>query len=80
VATLIGPTGFDDIRGLSVATACWPNCDTGSIPVLNVNDITCFMYHFAAGHPYGDCDQNGALNVNDFVCFQQRFAAGCSAF
>jgi hypothetical protein len=81
VATLIGPTGFTDIVGLSSATdLCYPNCDGGGIPVLNVADFTCFLFRFAAGTYYANCDRSTAaptLNVADFSCFLSRFSAGC---
>jgi hypothetical protein len=50
------------------------------VPVLNVNDFTCFLNAFAAGSPYANCDQSTTppvLNVNDFTCFLNTFAAGC---
>jgi hypothetical protein len=65
----------------SVPGACYPNCDGSTAPpVLNVQDFTCFLQHFAAGQPYANCDrstQAPTLNVADFTCFLQRFAAGC---
>ncbi len=81
VATLIGPSGFSDIVALTSATdACYANCDGGGIPVLNVADFTCFLFRFAAGDYYANCDRSTTpptLNVADFTCFLQRFAAGC---
>jgi hypothetical protein len=61
--------------------ACYANCDASTnVPVLNVNDFTCFLNAFAAGSPYANCDQSTTppvLNVNDFTCFLNTFAAGC---
>jgi hypothetical protein len=81
-ATLIGPTGFTDIRGMGVSVRdCYANCDCGGPPpILNVADFSCFLAHFAAGHPYANCDMSTTapvLNVADFSCFLQRFTQGC---
>ena len=61
--------------------ACYANCDGSSaIPLLNVNDFTCFLNRFAAGEAYANCDGSTAppvLNVNDFTCFLNEYAAGC---
>ncbi|MFN0132779.1 MAG: GC-type dockerin domain-anchored protein [Phycisphaerales bacterium] len=82
VATLIGPTGFDDIRGLAVATACYLDCALGGAPpTLNVNDFICFMNTFAMGLPYANCDGSNTppvLNVSDFICFMNKWAEGCT--
>jgi hypothetical protein len=81
VATLVGPTGFPDIRGLSVATACYVDCSAGgSPPVLNVLDFNCFLNMFLNGYPYANCDRSTTepvLNVLDFNCFLNRFANEC---
>jgi hypothetical protein len=65
----------------AVGSSCYANCDgSASVPVLNVNDFTCFLNRFGAGEPYANCDGSTAapvLNVNDFVCFLGKFAAGC---
>ena len=62
-------------------SVCYANCDCSTlVPVLNVNDFTCFVNKFAAGDPYANCDGSTiapVLNVNDFGCFLNRFAAGC---
>lgn len=82
VATLIGPTGFTDIRGLALTSGCYANCDSGGNLALNVNDFICFQSTFAGGEAYANCDLSTTppvLNVNDFICFQQRFASFCSA-
>jgi hypothetical protein len=81
-ATLIGPTGFTDIRGLAAFHyPCYADCASGGPPPrLNVADFTCFLQRFAAGAPYCNCDGSTTppvLNVGDFTCFLQRFAAGC---
>jgi trimeric autotransporter adhesin len=59
----------------------YANCDGSlSMPVLNVNDFTCFLQKYAAGDPYANCDGSTAspvLNVADFSCFLQKFTAGC---
>ena len=64
-----------------VPPVCYANCDNSTlVPVLNVNDFTCFLNRFGAGDSYANCDGSTAapmLNVNDFICFQQKFAAGC---
>jgi hypothetical protein len=85
-ATMIGATGFTDLRGLAVAAqsgpACYPNCDNSTTPpTINILDFTCFLNKFAAGDPYANCDHSTTppvLNVLDFVCFLNAFAAGCS--
>ena len=80
-ATLIGPTGFTDIVALTSATdQCYANCDGGGIPPLNVADFTCFLFRFAAGEYYANCDRSTTsptLNVADFTCFLQRYAGAC---
>jgi hypothetical protein len=72
------------------SSACPANCDGSSAPpILNVDDFTCFINHFAAasalphaqqlGH-YANCDNSTTppvLNVDDFTCFINQFAAGC---
>jgi trimeric autotransporter adhesin len=70
--------------------ACYANCDgSTSVPVLNVDDFTCFINQFGAGlalpHAqqvthYANCDGSTSapvLNVDDFTCFISSFAAGC---
>ena len=63
-------------------TPCYPNCDgSTTVPILNVNDFSCFLNAFAAGNTYANCDNSTTapvLNVNDFSCFLNAFAAGCS--
>jgi hypothetical protein len=63
------------------ASACYPNCDGSTQPpILNVNDLVCFLNRFAAGDSYANCDGSSAapiLNALDFVCFLDRFVAGC---
>ena len=67
--------------GCLFPATCYPNCDASTaIPVLNVNDFTCFLKKYAAGDAYANCDGSTTppvLNVNDFICFQQKYAAGC---
>jgi hypothetical protein len=81
VATLVGPTGFPDLRGLSVATACYVDCSAGGPPpILNVLDFNCFLNMFLNGYPYANCDHSTTepvLNVLDFNCFLNRFAGAC---
>jgi trimeric autotransporter adhesin len=69
---------------------CYANCDASTmIPLLNIDDFTCFINEFAAaqalpheqqvGH-YTNCDGSTAapvLNVDDFTCFINAYAAGC---
>jgi hypothetical protein len=70
--------------------ACYANCDgSTTVPVLNVEDFTCFVTEFAAGSllshteqiaHYANCDGSTvapALNVDDFLCFISEFAQGC---
>jgi hypothetical protein len=82
--TLIGPTGFPDIRAIAtIDYGCYANCDHGwTVPFLNALDFNCFLNSFAAGDPYANCDESTTppvLNVLDFNCFLNRFSAGCSA-
>jgi hypothetical protein len=60
---------------------CYSNCDRSTgIPILNVEDFTCFINLFAQGDPRANCDESTAppaLNVEDFTCFINRFAQGC---
>jgi len=67
--------------GCPAVSFCYPNCDQSTVPpVLNVNDFTCFLNHYAAGTSYANCDASTTvpiLNVNDFTCFLNKFAAGC---
>jgi hypothetical protein len=61
--------------------ACYANCDSSTtIPVLNVQDFTCFLTRYASGDPYANCDGSTTvpvLNVQDFTCFLTRYATGC---
>jgi hypothetical protein len=63
------------------AGPCYVNCDQSTVPpILNVDDLVCFLSRFSAADPYANCDGSTTppvLNVGDFVCFQQAFAAGC---
>ncbi len=96
-ATCIGQYGRDvSIGGYAVneatgsreaflwtgADPCYANCDGSTVaPVLNVNDIVCFINKFAAIDPYadGECNQSPpAFNVLDYSFFLAMFAAGCS--
>jgi sugar lactone lactonase YvrE len=83
-ATLIGPTGFSDIRGIAFSgeAPCYPDCDTSTgRGVLDIFDFLCFQNRYAAGSPYAcDCDTStgaGVCDIFDFLCFQNEFAAGC---
>jgi hypothetical protein len=71
-------------------STCYANCDGSSaLPMLNVDDFTCFITRYAAGTAlphaeqvghYANCDASTAapaLNVDDFTCFLNRFGAGC---
>jgi hypothetical protein len=62
-------------------STCYPNCDGSTqVPVLNVQDFTCFLQKYSAGDAYANCDgsvQQPALNVQDFTCFLQKYSAGC---
>jgi hypothetical protein len=85
-ATVIGPTGFADIRALAPISrqSCYANCSPGCNPppCLNVLDFNCFLNRFTSGDPYANCDESTTpptLNVLDFNCFLNRFVAGCSA-
>jgi hypothetical protein len=81
--TLIGPTGFSDIRGLAATRICYANCYlSDSPPVLNLLDFLCFLNRFAAGDPYANCDGSTTppvLNILDFNCFLNNFASNCTA-
>jgi hypothetical protein len=72
------------------ATPCYANCDQSTaVPVLNVDDFTCFINQYALAQSlppaqqvahYANCDGSTAapvLNVDDFTCFINRYAAGC---
>jgi len=63
------------------APPCYANCDnSGTAPVLNVQDFSCFLARYASGDAYANCDGSTSapvLNVLDFTCFLQRFASGC---
>lgn len=76
LAAAIGP-----ITGYVHNFACYANCDRGTaLPILNVNDFTCFLNKYAAGDPGANCDGSTlppVLNVNDFACFLNLYAAGC---
>jgi hypothetical protein len=76
-ASLIGPTGFIDIRGLAwdPGGACYPDCDGSG--TLDLFDFLCFVNAFNAGDPYADCDGSGTLDLFDFLCFVNEFNAGC---
>jgi uncharacterized delta-60 repeat protein len=69
---------------------CYANCDGSTLtPILNVDDFTCFINAFAAGHAlphaqqlahHSNCDASTTapvLNIDDFTCFINAFAAGC---
>ncbi|MBL9033088.1 MAG: hypothetical protein JNM80_15425 [Phycisphaerae bacterium] len=63
------------------AGTCYANCDGSTVvPVLNVNDFSCFLNRFAAGDTRANCDGSTVapvLNVNDFSCFLNQYAIGC---
>jgi hypothetical protein len=69
---------------------CYANCDQSTaLPLLNVEDFTCFINEFASATGlthgqqvmhYANCDNSTTapvLNVEDFTCFINRFAQGC---
>jgi hypothetical protein len=70
---------------------CHANCDNSlhPVPILNLEDFTCFINEFARAwslpqhlqvHTYANCDGSTTppvLNVEDFACFINAFAAGC---
>ncbi len=66
---------------LSVAPACYPNCDGSSgLPKLSATDFTCYITKFRAGDSYANCDGSTgspSLTAADFVCFLNAFRAGC---
>jgi hypothetical protein len=93
IAAAPGNTAF---RGVAFApegsggAVCYANCDSSTtVPVLNVEDFTCFINSFAIGQglppaqqvtAYANCDGSTlspVLNVDDFTCFINLFAAGC---
>jgi len=65
----------------SLTSPCYPNCDhSTAVPILNVQDFSCFLTRFASGDSYANCDGSTAppvLNVQDFSCFLTKFATGC---
>jgi hypothetical protein len=81
--TLIGPTGFTDIRDLTWIWVCFADCSHGGPPpILNVQDFGCYLYFFALGVPQANCDLSTAppvLNVNDFNVLINSFWSGASS-
>ncbi len=83
--SLIGATGFADIRGLAIigeVQQCYADCDTSTgVGVLDIFDFLCFGNRFSAGDPYAcDCDTStglGVCDIFDFLCFGNAFNAGC---
>ncbi|MBL9032882.1 MAG: choice-of-anchor D domain-containing protein [Phycisphaerae bacterium] len=69
------------VVGNVVAAACYANCDgSTTIPILNVNDFSCFLNLFASGDPRANCDGSTeipVLNINDFGCFLNAYSVGC---
>jgi uncharacterized membrane protein len=65
----------------TITIPCYANCDgSTTTPVLDVNDLVCFLQHFAAGDSYANCDHSTTpptLNISDFACFLERFIVGC---
>jgi hypothetical protein len=81
---------LDDLWELSCEPHCYANCDGSTgLPVLNVDDFTCFVSEYAAATAlphsqqvmhYANCDGSTmapVINVDDFSCFINQFAAGC---
>lgn len=70
------------IPATQVGVACCANRDGSTFaPVVNVNDLQCFLNKCAAGNLYANCDGSTgspALAANDFQCFLTRFAGGCA--
>jgi hypothetical protein len=64
-----------------LSVSCYANCDGSTTPpVLNVNDLVCFMTRYAAGDPWANCstaDTRRSPRASDFLCFLERFQAGC---
>jgi hypothetical protein len=60
---------------------CYPNCDSSTIiPILNVQDFTCFLARFGNGDLYANCDGSTTapvLNFQDFSCYLTKFVTGC---
>jgi hypothetical protein len=69
---------------------CHANCDSSTmLPLLNVDDFTCFINKFAEAQSlppgeqlshYANCDNSTVapvLNIDDFTCFISRYATGC---
>jgi len=69
------------VAGVTAGQACYANCDGSTVvPILNVNDFTCFLNKYSAGDSYANCDGSTVvpiLNVNDFTCFLNQYSAGC---
>ena len=84
IASIMQDPAFNDLANPTIypaLPACYANCDNSTLaPVLNVNDFSCFINRYAAGHVYANCDNSTnapILNVNDFSCYLNRYAAGC---
>ncbi|MEX2220022.1 MAG: hypothetical protein WD749_14820, partial [Phycisphaerales bacterium] len=81
-ATLVVVThGRGVYYGTFALPSCYANCDESTqLPVLNVQDFSCFLGRYSAGEAYANCDESTTapvLNVQDFGCFLTRYAAGC---
>jgi len=76
-----GPDGQRAWIAKLPAAPCYANCDgSGTAPILNINDMTCFMNLYLSGSTAANCDGSTSapvLNIRDFLCFQSKFAAGC---
>lgn len=57
----------------------YANCDDSTTPpILDANDILCFIAHYIHANPYADCNGDMSLTSEDIVCWYARFnrAAG----
>jgi hypothetical protein len=60
---------------------CYANCDGSTIqPVLNVNDMLCFVDQFMKGNTAANRDGSTSapvLSIGDFLCYQVKYTQGC---
>ena len=53
----------------------YPDCNLDG--ALTIDDLICFLMHFAEGDAYADCNGDGQLTYVDWGCFRAHFAVGC---
>jgi hypothetical protein len=73
-----GGVNANNIAVYSFHPGCYANCDCSTAPpILNANDLQCFLNKYAAGDPYADCEAGGIGPISAFQCFLNAFATGC---